>query len=79
MSQCNLSECKHIDDLERELAATIKQRDAAMEAGRDMLETLTVRAAGGVYEPSCETVSRWRLACTSNPTVEGRTAKGQET
>ena len=80
MNECDLSKCKHISDLEHELAEANaahacckvwaddarKQRDDAMEAGLDMLEVLTVKAAGGVYAPSEEIVRQWRRACTAN-------------
>lgn len=82
MNECDLSKCKHIADLEHELSEANaalacckvwaddarKQRDDAMEAGLDMLDVLTVKAAGGVYSPSEETVQRWRNACTANTT-----------
>ena len=100
MSECNLTTCPHVRDLETMLNASEtnglrwmrerdqairehecckawanaarKQRDDAMEAGLDMLDVLTVKASGGVYSPSEETVQRWRNACTANASNERR-------
>lgn len=76
MTECNLTTCKHVSDLESELADVRfehtcckrwaddarKQRDDAVQAGREMLEVLTVQAAGGVYAPDAVTIQRWRSA-----------------
>ena len=83
MDKLSCGTCKHVDYLESELSDARfehacckrwaddarKQRNVAMQAGREMLEVLTVKAAGGVYSPDSATVQRWRDACTPNMDV----------
>jgi len=49
-------------DYREQLDRAIKERDEARECLRETIEVLTVKASGGVYSPSYETVQRWRKA-----------------
>ena len=51
-----------VEELEAKVNRLERQISDVRRAGREMLETLTVKSAGGVYSPSAETVARWRAA-----------------